>query len=81
VGRRIHSSPEKGVSGAIFEWAPSQFTLTVYKSTKAVGADKSIRRIGKRVSRATSEWAATKFSFTVYESPGAVWADESIRHL
>jgi len=46
-GRRIHSSPLKGVSGAIFEWAPSQFSLTVYESTKAVGADESIRHMRK----------------------------------
>jgi hypothetical protein len=27
----------KGVSGAISEWAASQFSLTVYESTGAVG--------------------------------------------
>jgi hypothetical protein len=71
----------KGVSGAIFKWAPSKISLTVYESTKAVGVDESIRHIVKRVSRATSEWATTKFSFCVYMSTGAVWADESIHHL
>jgi len=81
VGRRIHSLPVKGVSGAIFEWAPRKISLTVYESTNAVGADESIRHIVKRVSRATSDWAATKFYLTVYESLGAVWAAKSIRHL
>jgi len=51
VGRRIHSSPVKGVSGAIFEWAPNQFSLTVYESTKAVGADESIRHMRKDIQR------------------------------
>jgi hypothetical protein len=47
VGKRIHSSPVQGVSGAIFEWAASHFSLTVYESTGAVGADESIRHIWK----------------------------------
>jgi hypothetical protein len=47
VGRRIHSSPVQGVSGATFDWAPSQFSLTVFESTKAVGADESIRHMRK----------------------------------
>jgi hypothetical protein len=34
----------KAVSGAIYEWAASQFSLTVYDST---GADESIRHVGK----------------------------------
>jgi len=34
--------------GAIFEWAPSQFSLSVYESTKAVGADESIRHMRKK---------------------------------
>jgi hypothetical protein len=37
----------KGVSVAIFEWAPSQFSLTIYESTKAVGADEFIRHMRK----------------------------------
>jgi hypothetical protein len=45
VGRRIHSSPMQGVPGAIFNWAPSQFSLIVYVSTGAVGADESIRHM------------------------------------
>jgi len=45
VGRRIHSSPGKAVSGAIFEWATSQFSFTVYESTGDVGADESIRHM------------------------------------
>jgi len=45
VGWRIHSSPVKGVSGAIFYWAPSQFSMTIYESTGAVGADDSIRHL------------------------------------
>jgi len=81
VDLRIHSSAVKGVLGAFFDWTPSQFSLIVYESSEAVGADESICHIVKRVSRATFEWAATKFSLTVYESPGALWANESIRHL
>jgi hypothetical protein len=42
VGRRIHSSLVKGVSEAIFEWAPSKISLSVYESTWAVWADESI---------------------------------------
>jgi hypothetical protein len=45
MGCRIHSSPMQGVSGAIFDWATSQFSLTVYESTGAVGLDESIRRL------------------------------------
>jgi hypothetical protein len=41
----MHSSPVKGVSGAIFDWAASQFSLTVYESTGALGADESIRHL------------------------------------
>jgi hypothetical protein len=44
-GCRIHSPPVKAVSGAISEWAASQFSLTVYDSTGAVGADESIRHL------------------------------------
>jgi hypothetical protein len=32
----------KAVSGAISEWAASQFSLSVYESTGAMGADESI---------------------------------------
>jgi len=39
------SSPVKEVSGAFFVWAASQFSLTVYESTKDVGADKSIHHM------------------------------------
>jgi hypothetical protein len=35
----------KAVSGVISEWAWSQFFLTVYESTGAVGADESIRHL------------------------------------
>jgi hypothetical protein len=45
VRRRIHSSPGKAVSGAISEWATSQFSLTVYESTGAEGADESVRHM------------------------------------
>jgi len=38
----MHSPPLKGVSGAIFDSAASQFSLTVYEST---GADESIRHV------------------------------------
>jgi len=44
VGWRIHTSPVNGVSGAIFDSAASQFSLTVYEST---GADESIRHVWK----------------------------------
>jgi len=44
-GLRIHSPPVKAVSGAISEWAASQFSFTVYESTRAVGADESIRHM------------------------------------
>jgi len=47
VGTQIHSSPVQGVSGAISEWAASQFSLTVYESKGAVGADESIRHMWK----------------------------------
>jgi hypothetical protein len=33
VGWRMCSSLVQGVSGAIFDWAQSQFSLTVYEST------------------------------------------------
>jgi len=35
----------KAVSGAISEWAASQFSMTVYELTGAVGAYESIRHI------------------------------------
>jgi len=47
VGRQIHSSPMKAVSGAIFERAASQFSLTIYESTGAVWPDESIRHLQK----------------------------------
>jgi len=42
VGRRMHSSPVKTVSGAVSVRAPTQFFMAVYGSTGAVGADESI---------------------------------------
>jgi hypothetical protein len=42
LGCRIHSSHVKAVSGVIFEWAVSQFSLIVYEST---GADEYIRHM------------------------------------
>jgi hypothetical protein len=45
LGCRIHSLPVKAVSEAISEWAASQFSLTVYESRGAVGADVSIRHM------------------------------------
>jgi hypothetical protein len=47
LGSRIHWPPVKAVSGAISEWEASQFSLTVYESTGAVGADESIRHMWK----------------------------------
>jgi hypothetical protein len=41
----MHSSPVKAVSGAISEWAASQFSLTVYESTGDVGVYESIRHM------------------------------------
>ena len=41
MGSRIHLSPMKVVSGAISDWAATQFSLTVYESTGAVWDDKS----------------------------------------
>jgi hypothetical protein len=46
-GLRIHSSPVKGVSGSIFDWAPSRFFMTVYESNGAEWADESIRHLCK----------------------------------
>jgi hypothetical protein len=48
VGGRIHSSPVKSVSGAICEWAATQFSLTVYESTGAVGAEDSLCHLWKQ---------------------------------
>jgi hypothetical protein len=45
VGWRIHSSPFKAVLGAIFEWAATQFSLTLSESTAAVWADESMRHL------------------------------------
>jgi len=47
VGWRIHSSPVKGVSGAIFDAAATQFSLTVNQITRVVGADESIHHLWK----------------------------------
>jgi hypothetical protein len=47
LGCRIQSPPVKAVSGAISEWAASQFSFTVYESTGAVGAEESIRHMWK----------------------------------
>jgi len=47
VGWQIRSSPVEAVSGAIYEWAAIQFSLTVYESTGAVWADESIRHLWK----------------------------------
>jgi hypothetical protein len=45
MGYQIHSPLVKAVSGAISEWAASQFSMTVYESTRAVGAYESIRHM------------------------------------
>jgi hypothetical protein len=47
VGWRFHSSPVKRVSRATYEWAATQFSLTVYESTEAVCVDASIRHLWK----------------------------------
>jgi len=44
-GCRIHSLPVKVVLAALSEWAASEFSLTVYESTGAVGANESIRHM------------------------------------
>jgi len=41
----MHSSTVKAVSGAIFDSAASQFSLTVYESQRAVWAAESIRHL------------------------------------
>jgi hypothetical protein len=70
----------KGVLGAIFDSAKSQFSLTVYESNGVWGLTNTFVTCVKSF-EATSEGAATHFSLTVYESHGAVLAAESIRHL
>jgi len=68
----------KAVSGAVYEGAATQFSLTLSKSTGAVLADESMGQEGlcgltnpfvtcDLVSGAVYEWAATQFSLTVYE--------------
>jgi len=47
LGCRIHSPPVKAFSGALSEWAASQFSLTVYESTGAVVAYEFIRHMWK----------------------------------
>jgi hypothetical protein len=66
--------------GAISEWAASQFSLTVYESTGAVGAENRFVTYEKSF-EGFFEVAATQFSLTVYESKGVVWADECIHHV
>jgi len=79
-GWRIHSSPAKAVSGAIFEWAATQFSLTLSEAVGAMCADESMSYLFKQFGGLY--WlAAIQFSVTVYELIGAVWAGESIRHL
>jgi hypothetical protein len=48
VGWRIHSSPLKAVSGAISEWAATQFSLTFYDSTGVVRAEDSLCHLWKQ---------------------------------
>jgi len=47
LGCQIHSPLVKAVSGAISEWAASQFSLNVYESTGVVWADECIRHLCK----------------------------------
>jgi len=42
VAWRIQSSPANAVSGAIFEWAATQFSLILYESIGAMWANESI---------------------------------------
>jgi hypothetical protein len=48
LGCRILSPPGKAVSGAISEWAVSQFSLTLYESTGVMWADESIHHLWKQ---------------------------------
>jgi hypothetical protein len=45
VGRGIHSSPVKAVSGVISKRAATQFFVTPYESKGAVSADECIRHM------------------------------------
>jgi len=47
LGWRIHSSPVKPISRAIFEWAATQFSLTLFESVEAVCDEESIRYLCK----------------------------------
>jgi len=58
VGWRIYGSPVKAVLGAVYEWAATHFSLTVYESTGAVWSDESIRHLWT-ISGAIFEWATT----------------------
>ena len=71
----------KTVSGAIFEWAATQFSLTLSESTGAVCDDESMRQLWKTFLVMISYRAATLFSLTGFDSTGAVWADESMCHI
>ena len=71
----------KTVSGAIFEWAATQFSLTLSESTGAVCDDESMRQLWKTFFVMISYRAATLFSLTGFDSTGAVWADESMCHI
>jgi hypothetical protein len=44
----FHASSLEAVSEVIFEWAATQFTLTIHESTRAVWADEFIRHLWKQ---------------------------------
>jgi len=48
VGWQILSSPVKVILGAFFDWASTQFSLTVCESTEAVWPDESIHQLRKQ---------------------------------
>jgi hypothetical protein len=61
-------------------WIASQFSLTVYESTGAVGVTNHSSPV-TAVSGAISEWSAPQFSLTFSLSTGAVRAEDSVCHL
>jgi hypothetical protein len=70
----------KALSRAIYVWIASQFSLTVYESTGAVGVTNHSSPV-TAVSGAISEWSAPQFSLTFSLSTGAVRAEDSVCHL
>jgi hypothetical protein len=66
----------KALSGAICEWAASQFSLTVMSQQGLWGLTNHSSPV-TAVSGDISEWSATQFSMMFSESTGAVRAEDS----